>query len=353
MKSDSGYRGTFVISWAQTDIDGAAAPPLSALAVGSQWSWHGAPVRVDGPGELLLLRDRETEAERRRRAARTVRRLVGAALSGRDPAIVPELADEPQHGFTVTDGAQAWTVTVIGVPESPARLLMFSDGAPPEGVDLWVIRRTLDAPLRAQPDAAGVICFTPGTFIATPDGPRLIEALRPGDRISTKDDGAQEILWTGRRRMTGARLYATPALRPVRIRAGAMGEERPDRDLIVSPGHRMLVKGAVARALFNTAEVLVTARDLVNGRSVLTDAMLPEVTYIHLLTERHQVIWANGLETESFHPANASLAEIDPSQRAVLLAMLPEVAADPFSYGAHARRNLTAPEAAILRSQAA
>lgn len=348
-----GIRGTFVISSVQTETDGAAAAPLAALSVGSQWRWWGEVVRVDGPAELLLLHDQETETERRRRAARMVRRLMGAAIAGRDPLTEPEGDSQPQHGFVVTDGHETWAVTIIEVASSSSRLLMFSDGMPPADTDLWVIRRSVEAPQRAPAEATGVICFTPGTFMTTPDGPRLIEALRPGDRISTRDDGAQQILWTGRRRMTGARLYATPSLRPVRIRAGAMGEDRPDHDLIVSPGHRMLVRGPAARALFNAAEVLVTARDLLNGRTVVTETAMPEVTYIHLMTERHQVIWANGLETESFHPANAHLDQIDPSQRAVLLAMMPELAEDPYSYGSDARRSLTAPEAAILRRSAA
>lgn len=349
---DSGYRGTFVISSRQTETDGAVAAPLSALAVGSLWRWSGNAVRVDGPAELLLLHDHENDAERRRRAARMVRRLMGAAISGRDPLTEPEAEALPQHGFAVTDGQVAWSVTMIEVSSSPARLLMFTDGAPPVDTDLWVIRRSVEVPQRAPAEATGVICFTPGTFVTTPDGARLIEALRPGDRICTKDDGAQQILWTGRRRMTGARLFATPSLRPIRIKAGAMGEDRPDSDLIVSPGHRMLVKGRAARELFNAAEVLVTARDLLNGRTVVTETAMPEVTYIHLMTERHQVIWANGLETESFHPANAHLDQIDPSQRAVLMAMMPELDDDPYSYGADARRSLTAPEAAILRRKA-
>ena len=43
--------------------------------------------------------------------------------------------------------------------------------------------------------------------------------------------------------MTGARLYAMPHLRPIRFRAGALGQGRPEDDLLVSPQHRMLVQG--------------------------------------------------------------------------------------------------------------
>jgi hypothetical protein len=87
----------------------------------------------------------------------------------------------------------------------------------------------------------------------------------------------------------------------------------------------------------------------VNDRTILVDRTLREVTYVHVLLERHNVIWANGLQTESFHPALADLDSIDPAQRAGLAAILPRVKDDPHDYGEFARRNLTASEAAILR----
>lgn len=198
-----------------------------------------------------------------------------------------------------------------------------------------------------------MICFTPGTRISTPHGAARIEDLQPGDRIRTKDNGAQEVLWTGHRRMTGARLYAMPHLRPVRFRAGAMGSGRPEEDLLVSPQHRMLVRGAAAQALFNTAEVLVAAEDLINGNSIAVDYAARDVTYVHILLERHNIIWANGMETESFHPSNTALEMIDPAQRAVLTALLPGMAEDPQGYGDHARRNISASEAAIFRHERA
>jgi hypothetical protein len=122
----------------------------------------------------------------------------------------------------------------------------------------------------------------------------------------------------------------------------------PDEDLIVSPQHRLLVKGAVAQDLFNTPEVLVAAKDLINGETITVDLKLREVTYVHLLFDRHQVMWANGVETESFHPASAALSTLDDGDRARLLATHPELEFDPHTYGSFARRNLSASEAAIL-----
>ena len=100
-------------------------------------------------------------------------------------------------------------------------------------------------------------------------------------------------------------------------------------------------------------EVLVQARDLVNGRSVVVDSQLREVTYIHMLLPKHQIVWANGVETESFHPASTALSTLDDGDRKRLLQHHPEFAMEPQSYGAAARRNLTTSEAAILLHEAA
>ena len=70
----TGFRGTFVISWSQTDIDGLEAAPLDALQVGAAWSWRGEAVQVDGPNDVLRLEGAEEVANLRRHAARKVRR---------------------------------------------------------------------------------------------------------------------------------------------------------------------------------------------------------------------------------------------------------------------------------------
>jgi len=313
-------------------------------------------VRVDGPQGLLLLEGAEGAADIRKRAARMVRRLVGVAVgdteapgeeSGSDPV--------PDQGFIVTDGHQSYTVTLIPVPDTGARLLMLVGDLPPVDQDLWVVRTAIDLTHSGAGarTAGGVICFTPDTRLATPMGPRMIRDLQPGDLIETRDNGPQEVLWCGHRRMTGARLYAMPHLRPIRFKAGALGIGRPDEDLLVSPQHRMLLKGPAAQALFNTPEVLVAAEDLLNDQTVIVDHTLREVTYVHILLQRHNVIWANGLESESFHPSNTALDTVDPGQLGALLQLLPGADANPHSYGDYARRNLSSSEAAILRYEMA
>ena len=354
----TGSLGTFVISWSQTEVDGLKVASLDLLAVGAAWRWTGAAVRVDGPQGLLLLEGAEGAADIRKRAARMVRRLVGVAVgtdAGPDVGETDLIPDLPDQGFIVTDGHQSFTVTIIPVPDTGARLLMLVGDLPPSDQDLWVVRTSIDrthsgAGARV---AGGVICFTPETRLLTPDGARHIRDLRPGDLIQTRDNGAQPVLWTGHRRMSGARLYAMPHLRPIRFRAGALGIGRPEDDLLVSPQHRMLIKGAAAQALFNTPEVLVAAENLLNDGSIVVDHMLREVTYVHILLESHNIVWANGLETESFHPSNTALDTVEESQRAGLLNILPGIEANPHAYGDYARRNISASEAAILRHELA
>lgn len=352
----TGCQALSVISWSQTETDGLPAAPLDVVNVGALWRWTGHALRLDGGGALLRLEGAEGASELRARAARMVRRLLGDALAA-PPVQMPEVdlgPEPPDQGFTVTDGRAVYAATLIDDALTGRQLVMFAGDAPPPDTDTWVLRQAL-GPARRGPDAVaqgGLICFTPGTMIRTLRGVTRIEDLAPGDRILTRDDGPQPVVWTGHRRLTGARLHAMPDLRPIRFRTGALGLGRPDADLLVSPRHRMLVTGDAARALFNAPEVLVAARDLLNGASVAVDHGLREVTYVHVLLDRHQIVWANGLETESFHPAQSDLGLIDPAQRGALLARMPGLAADPLSYGAEARRSLTPPEAAILRHDA-
>lgn len=352
----TGSLGTFVISWSQTEVDGLTGAPMYALGVGASWRWTGKPVRVDGPPEVLLLEQASGEADLRRRAARAVHKLVGAAMRpGLSPTAIDMIdVDDPllNVGFQVTDGRNSYTVTVITISADTPSLLMFLGDVPPANTDLWVVQATMQASSvnRLTDQPTGVICFTPGTRIRTADGDVPVEYLSEGDRILTRDNGPQEVLWIGQRRISGARLYALPELRPVRIRAGALGIDRPDGDLIVSPQHSMLITGPKAQALFNTPEVLVAAQDLIDDRRVHVDHSLREVTYYHLLLERHEVVWANGLPTESFHPAMTALDTVESDQRARLFEKFPELDYDPAAYGDYARRMLTRPEAAIMQA---
>ncbi|MEO0390445.1 MAG: Hint domain-containing protein [Pseudomonadota bacterium] len=345
---NAGLNGTFVISWSQSEIDGLSDAPRDALRVGATWTWSGDLVRVDGPAGVLRLERAVGDDILRERAAKRARALVGAAVGIARPPIEidPDMEDAlPENGFLVTDGRACFAVSVVEGGRTP--LLLFHDQLPPKETDLWVVRHNLDA--QQDMSGTGMICFTSGTMIAAAEGRRAVETLQPGDLVQTKDNGLQEVQWVGSRRISAVRMMAMPGLRPIRIAASALGIDAPSPSLLVSSQHRVLVQGAAAQTLFNTPEVLVTAQDLMNGSTVRVEPSLRPVTYHHILLAQHNVIWANGLETESFHPASASLPLLASKDREALLDLHPYLERDPHSYGASVRRLLSNADAALLR----
>jgi hypothetical protein len=97
------------------------------------------------------------------------------------------------------------------------------------------------------------------------------------------------VRWIGRN--TVSTRFADPLrVLPIRIRAGALGDNRPERDLLVSPEHAVLVE-----------DILIQAGALVNGLSVLREAEVPETfVYYHVELSEHALILAEGLAAESF-----------------------------------------------------
>ncbi|MCF3974777.1 Hint domain-containing protein [Paracoccus salsus] len=168
-----------------------------------------------------------------------------------------------------------------------------------------------------------VVCFVAGTMIATPAGPRPVEDLREGDLVETVDHGAQPLRWVGSRSLD---VRGSESLQPVRIRAGALGPGVPQADLLVSPQHRVLVRSAIAQRMFGTDEVLVAAKQLLvlPGIEVVEDAA--EVIYVHLLLERHELVFSNGAVTETLFTGAQALKSVPESARAEILELFPQLA---------------------------
>lgn len=193
-------------------------------------------------------------------------------------------------------------------------------------------------------------CFTPGTKIATPKGERLVEDLRVGDRVITRDNGIQDIRWVGARDMSGAELAQAAHLKPVLIRQGALGNDLPEQDMMVSPNHRLLVANDKTALYFEEREVLVAAKHL-TGMEGVDIVDVSHTTYIHVMFERHEVILSDGTWTESFQPGDMSLAGVGDAQRQEILELFPELATQEGIEGyASARRSLKKHEAKILTS---
>ncbi len=161
-----------------------------------------------------------------------------------------------------------------------------------------------------------VPCFTTGVRIATPAGPQPVEGLAIGDPVVSRDNGAVPIRWIGK-----ATRKATGNLVPIRIAAGALGKGLPERDLVVSPQHRMLVRSRIAARMFGGSDVLVPAKKLLGlpGIELATD--IEEVTYIHLLFDRHEIIYAEGAPTESLLLGTQALLALGREARAELRAL--------------------------------
>ncbi|WP_375550626.1 Hint domain-containing protein [Rhodophyticola porphyridii] len=344
----TGFRGTFMISWAQTLVEGFPAEQAQELAEGMTWRWRGRALPLEGDGAALLLGASRDHAELRARAARVVRKML------HHPAPTPmedaaEDADPLFRGaFILSDGARFYTVVPVVPADGRLPILLFPENMPPANREMTIVQASQRILPPVGETLPAVICFTPGTRIRTENGDMTIEDLGPGDRVLTRDDGPQEVLWSGHRRMSGARLFAMPEQRPIRMRVGALGVDRPDDDLIVSPEHRVLVKGRAAQDLWGEPEVLVRAADLVGDRFITVDHSLRETHYVHLMLDRHQVIWANGLEVETFHPGFMGLDHLEPRQRDLLIEMRPDLLQDPHNYGPSARRMVSRAEAAIL-----
>ncbi len=188
--------------------------------------------------------------------------------------------------------------------------------------------------------AMGPPCFVAGTRIQTPTGWRLVEDLKPGDLVMTLDNGAKPLTWVGSRTVPGYGRFA-----PIRFCKGALGNQRP---LLVSPQHRMLLRGARAEFYLGMAEVLVAAKHLVND-STIEIAPCPEVTYCHFMFDQHEIIRAEGTLAESFHPG-ATILNSDTDLRQELTELFPDLANDATPDWRMARPVIKAHEAQVLLS---
>jgi len=185
--------------------------------------------------------------------------------------------------------------------------------------------------------AAGIPCFTAGTLIDTNRGPCPVEQLRPGDLLRTADDGMQPAVWVGISHVPARALMANPRLRPVTLmRGGVLGLPHP---ITVSRQHRFLLRGSPAGA-----EVFLRANQLCRSapRQALAHCPHDGVTYVHVMLARHQVIFADGIATESFYPGPWSLRGLAAAPKAELLTLLPRLGA---LGGVHPRLARTATEA--------
>lgn len=244
-----------------------------------------------------------------------------------------DIGDGTQN-ITALDGVAAGAVSenlpVLVGPGSTTTTLQFNQPDPD----------TLSYETVAPGDT-GLACFAAGTLIETAAGPRPVETLAPGDRVLTRDRGLQALCWTGARTVRAQGRFA-----PVRIARGTLGAER---DILVSPQHRLLVTCWQVELLFGVDEVLVPARALVNGDSIRRVEM-DILRYVHLMFDRHEVVFSSGLASESFFPGAEGMRGLDRACAEELFALFPYLRHGTAFYGRMARPVPSGAQAALLRA---
>ncbi|MGG7568142.1 Hint domain-containing protein [Rhodovulum sp. DZ06] len=212
-------------------------------------------------------------------------------------------------------------------------------------------------------DDLSFVCFASGGRIATPSGPRLVEALREGDMVLTDDAGPRPIRWIARRSLWLPRGESRD--RPVRVAAGALGPGLPERDVDLSPRHRVLLRLAPWAAAAMEArgkggrkaqpegggeplEVLSAVGFLCGAPGIAPRRGVRTVDYHALMLDGHHLLRAEGMGAESFHPGPYARRTLPQADLARLLAVRPELAAPEATPGPLARRDLKRREAAAL-----
>ena len=132
------------------------------------------------------------------------------------------------------------------------------------------------------------ICFMPSTNVRTPAGEVAVKDLKIGDLVQTYDGRSVPVRWIGRQ--TVASRFSDELHLPIRVKAEAIGENVPCRDLLVSPDHALLV-----------GDVLIHAGALVNGTSIVRERNVPVLfTYYHVEVDDHSLIVAENTPAETF-----------------------------------------------------
>ncbi len=190
------------------------------------------------------------------------------------------------------------------------------DGQNNSDVDLLLREeQSGDNEINHIPETVGVVafenglipCLTLGTLILTPKGLVPVEDLKPGDQVQTYDKRFAQLGLSLIRDIPLEVLEEDAWMRPVCIAKGALGHGLPVRDLIVSPQHRMLINSPIAERMFGSAEVLISARKLTGLPGITTAQLTGTVRYIHLVFDRHEIIYAEGAPTETFLPGPEAL----------------------------------------------
>jgi autotransporter-associated beta strand protein len=235
--------------------------------------------------------------------------VAGAAGSGaitfeNDPSLVIDGKTMPTNdidgfapGDTITLGSigydadghadMDYTTNVLTITEDGATYtLNFDPTAHFAGHYFHLAEDVTGGTLITEDDAP---CYCRGTSIATEAGEKAVEDLAIGDHVMTVSGALRPIKWIGRRGYSGRFIMGRKDVLPICVTAGSLGDEVPRRDLWISPHHAMYLDG-----------VLIEAKDLANGVSIVQAEHVDEIEYFHIELDSHDVILAEGAPSESF-----------------------------------------------------
>ena len=215
----------------------------------------------------------------------------GTTYGPANPGDPPTDQVELEFAFETTDGQTFYVVRIDGVNVGLTGTTL------PQPDQEFTILYTSDTSTEPYED---IPCFADDTLIDTPSGPRSVETLDEGDLVLTVDRGAMPLKAVLRRTLGLAELIANPQLRPIRFAPGTVGNER---ELTVSPQHRMLIAGWQAELHFFETELLVPAKFLVNGTTIRVAPLGEPVTYHQLVFDGHQLVRSEGAISESMDPS--------------------------------------------------
>ncbi|MFW2588727.1 Hint domain-containing protein [Sagittula sp. SSi028] len=191
------------------------------------------------------------------------------------------------------------------------------------------------------------MCFVAGCNISTPGGGRPIEHIRAGDLVDTVDGRVEQVLWAGLSRIPFAEQMINTRKRPVRIGRGALGPQVPQKAVLISPQHRVLVRSRQVLRMLGSAEAFVPALSLTSLPGIRVMPPLPELEYLHLACARHSVLLVEGIGVESILPEPSTLQELGSAER---VSVSEQMEWTPYSLrpGDHARPVLSMRKAETL-----
>lgn len=288
------------------DNDAENASALVGMTFGGESDALAARVQEFSPGSTGYTGGTNTAYDQDNTPAETFR-LDGGAEQTFDSAVV--------YNATITyiDGTTS-NITAVVFQDTDGNTYLapeFSANADQAALEAAPIRSlTLDSLLSnefsgmtgSRQTTNYVTCFTDDVMITTPAGELPVQHLSVGDLVRTQDNGMQPIRWIGR-----AQTRAAGAMTPVCISAGALGGGVPRTDLMVSQQHRILIRSKIVRRMTGASEVFVAAKTLLALDGVTLALTAENVTYHHLLLDHHEVIFANGMPTESLMTGKQAL----------------------------------------------